>query len=96
MHVLPCKYVFRVKDGAPKVRLVAMGCRQIHGVDYSETFAPVVSLTTIRTILALASCHDLELEQMDVVTAFLNGDLHEDIYMSIPEGFENSSNSSKV
>jgi len=65
-------------------------------VDYNETFAPVVSLTTMRTILALASYHDLELEQMDVVTAFLNGDLNEDIYMSIPEGFRNPSNSNKV
>ncbi len=96
MHVLPCKYVFKVKDGAPKVRLFAMGCRQIHGVDYNETFAPVVSLTTIRTIFALASYHDLELEQMDVVTAFLNGDLDEDIYMAIPDGFKNKYNSSKV
>ena len=96
MHVLPCKYVFKIKDGKPKVRLVAMGCRQIYGVDYNETFAPVVSLTTIRTILALASHYDLELEQMDVVTAFLNGDLNEDIYMSIAQGFRNPENSSKV
>ncbi len=96
MHVLPSKYVFKVKDGKPKVRLVAMGCRQIHGVDYNETFAPVVSLTTIRTILALASHYDLELEQMDVVTAFLNGDLHEDIYMTVPDGFKNPSNSNQV
>ncbi len=88
MHVLPCKYVFKIKDGKPKVRLVAMGCKQIHGIDYNETFAPAVSLTTIRTILALASHYDLELEQMDVVTAFLNGDLNEDIFMSIPEGFK--------
>ncbi len=73
-----------------------MGGRQIHGVDYNETFAPVVSLTTIRTILALASYHNLELEQMDVVTAFLNEDLNEGIYMFVPEGFKNSSNSNKV
>ncbi len=96
MHVLRCKYVFKIKEGKPKVRLVAMGCKQIHGVDYNEIFAPVGDLTTIRTILALASYHDLELEQMDVVTAFLNGDLNEDIYMAVPEGFRNPTNSNLV
>lgn len=96
MHVLPSKYVFKVKNGEPKVRLVAVGCRQIHGLDYNETFAPVVTLTTIRTVLALVAVLDLELEQMDVVTAFLNGDLNEDIYMSIPAGFKNDQNLDKV
>ena len=85
MKVLPCKYVFKFKENKPKVRLVALGCRQSHGIDYKETFAPVVTLTTIRTILAIASHLDWELEQMDVVTVLLNGDLDEDVYMSIPE-----------
>ena len=70
MHILPCKYVFKFKDGAPKVRLAAMGCRKIYDADFNESFAPVVSLTFIRTILALDSHHYFELEQMDVVTAF--------------------------
>ncbi len=96
MHILPSKYVFRVKNGLPKVRLVAMGCRQIQGVDYNDTYAPVVTMTTIRTILALTASLDLELEQMDVVTAFLNGDLKEDIYMQVPEGFRDASNTNKV
>ena len=96
MHVLPSKYVFRVKNGGPKARLVAIGCRQLYGVDYLETFAPVVKLTTIRTILALAAAHDLECEQMDVTTAFLNGDLDEDIYMQIPEGLRNAQNEGMV
>ena len=96
MHVLPSKYVFRVKNGGPKARLVALGCRQLHGVDYLETFAPVVKLTTIRTMLALAATHDLECEQMDVTTAFLNGDLDEDIYMQIPEGLRNAQNEGMV
>ena len=73
-----------------------MGCRQIYGVDYNETLAPSVSLTTIRTILALASFHELQLERIDVVTVFLNRYLNEEIYMSIPEGFKDSSNSNKV
>ncbi len=77
MHVLPSKYVFRVKNGGPKARLVALGCRQLYGVDYLETFAPVVKFSTIRLLLALAATMDLECEQMDVVTAFLNGDLDE-------------------
>lgn len=96
MKVLPCKYVFKVKGNKPKVRLVALGCRQLYGVDYNETFAPVVTMTTIRTILAVAAHHDLELEQMDVVTAFLNGDLEEDIYMAIPEGLKTNANTNKV
>ena len=96
MHVLPSKYVFRIKNGKPKVRLVAMGCRQIQGIDYNDTYAPVVTMTTIRTILALVASLDLELEQMDVVTAFLNGDLDEDIYMAVPEGFRTAANGNKV
>ena len=79
MHVFPSKYVFKVKNGKPKVRLVALGCRQIEGIDYTETYAPVVSLSTIRKIFAMAAALDLEREQMDVVTAFLNGDLKEGI-----------------
>lgn len=63
MNVLPSKYVFKVKNGKPKVQLVAMGCRQTHGIDYNDTFAPVVTLTTIRTILALVATLDLELEK---------------------------------
>lgn len=96
MHVLPSKYVFKVKDGKPKVRLVAVGSRQIHGIDYNETFAPVVKLSSIRVILALGAHYDLELEQMDVVTAFLNGDLEKDIYMNIHEGFRTTTNSHMV
>ena len=96
MNVLPCKYVFRVKENKPKVRLVALGCRQIPGIDYNETFAPVVSMTTIRTILSLVAHLDLELQQMDVVTAFLNGDLTEDIYMAIPEGLKSETPNNKV
>lgn len=96
MHVLPSKYVFRVKNGKPKVRLVAMGCRQLQGVDSHETYAPVIMMNTIRKILALVASLDLELEQMDVVTAFLNGDLDKGIYMDIPEGFRTQANEDKV
>jgi len=88
MHVLPCRYVFRVKQNSPKVRIVAKGFRQIHGVDYHETFAPVVSLTAVRFFLSIVAHKDFECDQMDVVTAFLNGDIDEEIYMDVPAGFK--------
>jgi len=96
MHVLPCKYVFRIKDGKPKARMVILGCKQIFGLDYYHTFAPVVKFTTIRTLLAIVATQDWECEQMDVVTAFLNGDLHEDIYMHIPQGLQTAESEGKV
>ena len=90
---LPCKWVFRYKyvSGTDKpkykARLVAKGFKQEQGVDYDEIFSPVVKMTTLRYLLGVVAANDLELEQMDVKTAFLHGDLHEDIYMSQPAGF---------
>ncbi len=84
------------ENSGPKARLVALGCRQLYGVDYFETFAPVVKFSTIRLLLALAATMDLECEQMDVVTAFLNGDLDENIYMEIPEGLKSPGNEGMV
>ena len=71
MKVLPRKYIFKVKENKSKVRLLALGCRQTQGVDYNEKFAPLVTMTTIRTFLAFAAHLDLELHQMDVVITFL-------------------------
>ena len=96
MHTLPSKYVFRVKNGAPKAELVALRCLQLYGVDYLETFAPVVKLTTIRVLFATAVVLDFEIEQMEFVTAFLNGDLKEDIFMQVPEGLRNFENENKA
>jgi hypothetical protein len=67
--------------------LVAKGYAQKEGLDFNETFAPVAKMTSIRTLLALAAQYDLEVHQMDVKTAFLNGFLDEEIYMQQPEGF---------
>jgi len=71
-----------------KARLVAQGFSQIEGLDYTETFAPVAKYDTTRALLSMVAKYDLELDQMDVKTAFLNGDLDEDIYMKQPPGFE--------
>ncbi|KAK8625707.1 hypothetical protein V6N13_056868 [Hibiscus sabdariffa] len=79
-----------------KGRLVAKGFRQIHGVDYDETFSPVAMFKSIRILLAIAPFHDYEIWQMDVKTAFLNGKLEEDVYMTQPEGFVTPENAGKV
>ncbi len=62
---------------------MARGFTQTFGVDYNETFAPVAKFVSIRCILALAAIEDMEIHQMDVKTAFLNGDLEEEIYMEL-------------
>lgn len=71
-----------------KARLVVKGCAQRPGYDYDETFAPVVRLETIRTILALSVAENLVIRQMDVKGAYLNGNLNETVYMHQPEGYE--------
>ncbi|KAM2835850.1 hypothetical protein PS2_032724 [Malus domestica] len=70
-----------------KARLVAKGCRQKHGLDFFDTYSPVTRITSIRLLIAIAALHDMEIHQMDVKTAFLNGDLDKEIYIEQPEGF---------
>jgi hypothetical protein len=72
-----------------KARLVAQGFSQIPGQDYSETFSPVMRLDSLRTLIALAAMLDLEISQMDIKGAYLNGTLKEEIYMKQPDGFSN-------
>ncbi|KAJ9548930.1 hypothetical protein OSB04_021473 [Centaurea solstitialis] len=71
-----------------KARLVVKGFQQKKGIDYNEIFSPVVKMTTIRLVLSIVATEGLHLEQLDVKTAFLHGDLDEDIYMTQPEGFQ--------
>src|SRR5579859_6874026 len=71
-----------------KARLIVRGFSQIYGIDYLDTYAPVVKLASIRILLAIAAIYDLHIHQMDVVKAFLAGELEEEIYMEQPEGFE--------
>jgi histone deacetylase 1/2 len=91
MRVIGCSWKFKIKrdnNGAIikyKARLVARGDMQ--SVDYSSVFAPTVRYTTLRVLLALACHHDLEIEQMDVVSAFLHADVVSDIYIEQSEGY---------
>jgi len=91
-RAIGCRYVFTVKHGPDgsveryKARLVAKGFSQVEGVDFNETFAPVAKFSSIRALLAMASALNLDVQQMDVKTAFLNGDLDEEIYMEQPPG----------
>jgi hypothetical protein len=71
-----------------KARLVVKGFAQKKGIDFDEIFSPVVKMTSIRTILSLVVVEDLHLEQLDVKTTFLHGDLEEEIYMQQPQGYE--------
>ena len=67
--------------------MVAKGFSQIPGIDYNDVFSPVVKHSSIRTFFSIVAMRDLELEQLDVKTAFLHGELEEEIYMDQPEGF---------
>jgi hypothetical protein len=71
-------------------QLIGKGYTQVEGLDFGETYASVARLESIRILLAYATHHDFKLHQMDVKSAFLNGPLHEEVYVEQPPGFEDS------
>lgn len=92
--VISCKLIFKIKHKANgeieryKVILVAKGYSQTAGIDYQETFSPVVKTVTVRNIIALIATENWCTYQMDVYNAFLQGYLTEDVYMELPQGLK--------
>ena len=97
-RVLKCKWILKLKrnaDSIPvrrKARIVAKGFGQIEGVDYFEVFAPVLSYKTLRLLITLAAFYDYEIKQIDIVTAFLNAPMNEEVYMELPDGYGSDGN----
>ncbi|KAJ0477853.1 putative RNA-directed DNA polymerase [Helianthus annuus] len=95
-NIVDCKWVYRLKRDEHgnikryKARLVAKGFNQQPGIDYHETFSPVVKSTTVRVVLSLAVSRKWPLRQLDVQNAFLHGDLKETVYLRQPPGFIDS------
>jgi len=93
-NIVGSKWVFHIKKDANghiakyKARLVARGFTQVYGVDYMETFAPVAKLSSLHTILTIATCHDWPIEVFNFNSTFLNGELDEEIFMQLPPDFE--------
>ena len=96
------KWVYKLKhkpDGSIdryKARLVAKGYAQEKGIDFDETFTPTCCTTTIRSMCALAAHHGWNVHQLDIKIAFLNGDLHEEVYVTQPRGFVQKGEENKV
>jgi len=90
--VVDCKWVFKTKSGSDgqvecyKACLVAKGFSQVEDIDFNETYSPVVGHSTVQTLLALACANGWHIYQIDAKSAFLNGNLKEEIYMKILPG----------
>jgi hypothetical protein len=91
--IIKNRWVYKIKsDGRLKSRLVARGFTQVYGIDFDETWAPVGRKASLKLLIAHVLRNNWKWRQMDVDTAFLNSDLHEEIYMSQPQGFEDGTN----
>jgi hypothetical protein len=101
-NVIKTKWVFKIKrdnNNKPeryKARLVAKGYDQEFGIDYNETFAPVIKQQSLRLLLAMAVQENLIFHQVDISTAFLNGLLEEEVYIEVPEGLKDQFSKNEV
>ncbi|GKC81418.1 retrovirus-related pol polyprotein from transposon TNT 1-94, partial [Tanacetum coccineum] len=100
--LIKLKWIYKVKTDEfgrvlkNKARLVAQGFRQEEGINFEESFAPVARIEAIRIFIANAAHKNMTIYQMDIKTAFLNGELKEEVYVSQPEGFVDQDNPSHV
>ncbi|GKC22499.1 retrovirus-related pol polyprotein from transposon TNT 1-94 [Tanacetum coccineum] len=100
--VIALKWIYKVKLDEygdvlkNKAQLVVKGYRQEEGIDFEESFAPVARIEAIRIFIANVATKNMIIYQMDVKTAFLNGDLQEEVFVSQPEGFEDQNNPTHV
>ncbi|GJS68379.1 zinc finger, CCHC-type containing protein [Tanacetum coccineum] len=99
---LGCKWIFKRKlkvDGTIEkfnARLIIQGFKQKSGIDYFDTYAPVARISTIKLLIAMTYIHNLIIHQMDMKTAFLNGELEEEVFISQPQGFIMPGNKNNV
>jgi hypothetical protein len=97
-----CKWVYKMKhnlDGSIskyKVRLIAKGYAQTHGIDYEETFVPIAKMAIVRAVIEVAASRGWVLHQMDVKNAFLHNELQEEVYLDQPPGYEDMSHPNYV